>query len=509
MGKALAWSILALSLLPSLDLVSQSSGVPTLGLYHDDAIYFNAARSLASGGGFIIESLPWQPAQTKYPPLYPLYLSLAFHMAPNQPLDVALWLNWLWLPALVIGAYVLLSRCGLPSWVPVAIAATIAVHPAVMLGVSRLMSDLMYAALAVWTLVLASSALAGLAFLARTTGVTLMAALWLDALREKRWRQLASITLLSLVAVIGWSLWCRTHRHPGQTLAELYYSDYMAFQWQVIPLSPMPILRHLAEQLLFTLAASARSLLAVFGDGPFSIPASLIFLAVPIAGLVRLARREAVLRPYFLYAALLLPMLCFWYYRVDERALLSLLPLLLAGLAEGLLFMVVEIRKARSRGGLDRVLATIIGLALCAYPVFAARHLVTTIARDCYESLQVERRYNQPLQVSYAWIRQNIPPSATFLAINDPDFYLHTGHRAMRLPFVEDMYVQHPGLPFEVSPAAIEAMRHHHLDCVFLSVKHFARSKDAALNFAQQKSALRTLYQTQTEAVACLDPAAR
>lgn len=507
MGKVPGWCILALALLPSLHLLWQARDLPTLGLYHDDAIYWNSACTLASGGGYTIASLPWQPAQTKYPPLYPLYLSLAFFIAPAQPLTAALWLNWLWLPAFVSAAYLLLLRAGLPRWAPLTAAVVLACHPASLLAASRLMSDLMYAALALWSLLLASRwpspFLAAFAFLTRTAGLTLLAALSVHSLRLRRWYHATLLAAASLVPLLLWALWCRAHRHSGSSLAELYYSDYLAFQWQVVPPAAEAILRHVAGQLLYTFAAVSRALFATFGDGMASVVASFLFFPIPVAGLTVLARRH-FLRPYLLYALLLLALLCFWYYRVDERALLPLLPLLWAALLEGLTLTASSLTNAWRRAGLDRSLALLIGLALATYPAFALYHAFSTIHRDCYAVLDTERSYNQALAPAYAWVRDHTSPSTTFLTINDPDFFLHTGRRAMRLPFIEDIYIQSPGAPLRLSPTGLAAMRQFRLDCLFLSAKHFARTAHPAVRFSTAGAPLTIRFQSSTETVACL-----
>src|SRR5262245_33938328 len=56
-----------------------------IGFYHDDGIYAVTANSLAAGSGYRIMSLPGEPSQTKYPPLYPLLLSMAWLINPNFP----------------------------------------------------------------------------------------------------------------------------------------------------------------------------------------------------------------------------------------------------------------------------------------------------------------------------------------------------------------------------------------------------------------------------------------
>ena len=59
------------ALAPSAYLAWTLRTMPHLGFYHDDSIYWVSGRSLAMGDGYRIQSLPGEPYQTKYPPLYP------------------------------------------------------------------------------------------------------------------------------------------------------------------------------------------------------------------------------------------------------------------------------------------------------------------------------------------------------------------------------------------------------------------------------------------------------
>ena len=70
---------LTLLLIPSAAFLWRNSDLPQFGDIHDDSLYYVSAKSLA-GGHYRIESLPGEPAQTKYPPLYPLLLSIAWRM---------------------------------------------------------------------------------------------------------------------------------------------------------------------------------------------------------------------------------------------------------------------------------------------------------------------------------------------------------------------------------------------------------------------------------------------
>ena len=81
--------VFALALAPSAYLAWSLRAMPHLGFYHDDSIYWVSAKSLADGNGYRIESLPGQPYQTKYPPLYPALLAGIWKVNPNFPCESA------------------------------------------------------------------------------------------------------------------------------------------------------------------------------------------------------------------------------------------------------------------------------------------------------------------------------------------------------------------------------------------------------------------------------------
>ena len=65
---------------------AQWAAVPyVVGVFHDDGVYALLARSLASGQGFHHSHLPGAPAATHYPPLYPIFLAVAWRLAPVFP----------------------------------------------------------------------------------------------------------------------------------------------------------------------------------------------------------------------------------------------------------------------------------------------------------------------------------------------------------------------------------------------------------------------------------------
>src|SRR4051794_22883366 len=98
----LATALAALILAPSAYIGWSLRDMPQFGRMADDGIYYATAQSLAQGHGYRIASLPGQPYQAKYPPLYPLALSVIWRLNPEFPanLQIAAAFAWLMLPAL-------------------------------------------------------------------------------------------------------------------------------------------------------------------------------------------------------------------------------------------------------------------------------------------------------------------------------------------------------------------------------------------------------------------------
>ena len=86
--------------------------MPHFGILQDDGVYLIDAQALTLGNGYRIMSLPAQPFDTRYPPLYPMYLSLAWRMMPAFPanLSIAIMLSWLSLPVILMLTYLWCKR---------------------------------------------------------------------------------------------------------------------------------------------------------------------------------------------------------------------------------------------------------------------------------------------------------------------------------------------------------------------------------------------------------------
>ena len=62
---------LPLLLIPSAVYLWHFSDIPQFGALHDDGLYYVAAKSLADGGGYRIESLPGEPGANQISAVVP------------------------------------------------------------------------------------------------------------------------------------------------------------------------------------------------------------------------------------------------------------------------------------------------------------------------------------------------------------------------------------------------------------------------------------------------------
>jgi len=87
-GARIAWLATVLVAL-TLGVIAAVAMQPAVsGQFHDDALYLSTAQSLANGQGYRHASLPTNPIQTKYPPLYSAAMAVVWKIAPSFPDNV-------------------------------------------------------------------------------------------------------------------------------------------------------------------------------------------------------------------------------------------------------------------------------------------------------------------------------------------------------------------------------------------------------------------------------------
>jgi hypothetical protein len=297
----------------------------SLGFFGDDATYATTAKALAEGRGYRHLSIPGEPLQTKYPPLYPAALSLVIRSLPDREggQDLLADFRWLLVPTALAGAGALVLSAlywhrilGASGRMTIAVAALAALSPAWLAYMRVAMSELPYALLATAALLcldqrepraegrwstarlMLGAALVGGAMLTRTIGVSLaIAAVATPLLRRRRWDALLIAAVILTCVAPWWSFQSSAAVENGAagrdflTAYELGYSGWL-------PDGPQEALRIVGQNLLRL----------CFSLGYFQLALPVGFVRAAIAeGSVRLVLLHAVC-----YAALLFALWGFW-----------------------------------------------------------------------------------------------------------------------------------------------------------------------------------------------------
>ena len=446
MNRTLVAFFLLMSLAPSAVFLWQNSDLPRFGDLHDDGIYYVSAKSLADGGGYRIESLPGEPSQTKYPPLYPLLLSVAWHLNPQFPhnVPVAAWISWLALPAIMIQLLWLFPRLGIAEWRAWLLMTLVAVNPYMLVFSSTLVSELAYTALMIAAMLLteratraaaiAAGVIAGLAYLTRSAGIVFLVAgpLYLWVRHKRREAILWACAMLPFVA--GWTIWTRLHQLPTNDPALIYYTDYFRYELYSISLRDLPVFfwRNVDGLLL---GLGSLVLPNVVSSFVVKTVAQVIAVAM-IAGVVRMVRRgpdSGMTQLYALLAAGSCAQLLVWHFPPNERFVLPFLPLALAGLLTEMEHLASMLRKGLShRETGQRVVAA--GMLLAVAGVLAgAVTLQIYVGQVLLPEQEVARRTANADRLDvYDWIRTKLPQDALLLSSEDALVFLNTGRHAMR-----------------------------------------------------------------------------
>jgi len=441
-SRSLACILVLLSLTPSAAFLWRHRDLPGFGDLHDDSLYYVSAKSLADGGGYRVESLPGEPSQTKYPPLYPLLLSIAWRIAPEFPhnIPIAAWISWLAFPIIMLQLLWVFPRLGITGWRAWLLLALVALNPYMLVFSSTLVSELAFTALLLAAMLLteretrataiAAGVVAGLAYLTRSAGIVLLLAgplyLWT---RHKR-REAVLWTCAMLPFVLGWTIWSRLHQVSTSDPALIYYTDYFRYELYSISLRDLPVFfwRNVDGLLL---GFGSLVLPNVFPSFFFKTLAQVIAVAM-IAGVVRMVRQgRGVL--YSLVAAGSCAQLLVWHFPPNERFVLPMLPLALAGLLTEIEHLASMLRAGlRHRDTGQRVVAAGMLLAVASILIGAVGLQIYVGQVLLPEQQSAHRISNASRTAAYDWIRAKLPPNALLLSSEDALVFLHTGRHAMR-----------------------------------------------------------------------------
>jgi hypothetical protein len=435
-----------LILAPSAQYAWRNRDMPDFGRLHDDGLLFLSGKSIAAGEGYRIPSLPEDPYQTKYPPLYPLALAAVWKVNPQFPQNLALAgaLSWMLLAICLALAWRTYRSDGFSENRAWLLAAMLGLCPYMILFGTRLFSEILFtcfllatfliARRAGWKMALLAGVVGGLAYLTRTAGVALLLSTpaWYILRRDFRRALIFIGAMLPFVA--AWSLWTRAHMLAPAGADLIYYVDYVRFQFLNVDLKNFAVvLWKNVDQLLYAFGSLA--IPQMISAGPVKILTQVLGIAA-ITGIVRMARRGVAI-DYALFAAVSSAMLMVWHFPPNERFVLPLYPLLASGLVTELEFLWNGLRKGFKHQDSGQrvaayVLASVAGLVITAglaLQLIASLHYFNQFAQDDRAKLAERVR-------AYQWMSAHLPPGAPVLSSNDPLLYAYTGHHGNAMPLM-------------------------------------------------------------------------
>jgi hypothetical protein len=222
---------------------------PSFGLFHDDGVYAVTAKALAEGHRYRIISLPHEIPQTKYPFLFPAALSLVWRLWPDFPgnLTALKTLPLLCAVAWFVLSYQLLLRLGARKTQACCISLLTAASPLIISFSTSLMSETMFAALFMGALLAAraversnsdrmawlAGALAALAYLTRTIGVSVLLAIPLALVFQRRYGAVRRFVAAGAPIACTWLVWVYLHAAPADR-TDAYYSSANYASWNIL-----------------------------------------------------------------------------------------------------------------------------------------------------------------------------------------------------------------------------------------------------------------------------------
>lgn len=457
--------LLSVVLLASLAFYLSALRTDRFGAYHDDGIYVATAKSLADGQGYRIVSLPGDPAETKYPPLYPALLSVVWRVHPAFP-DNLRWMMLLSVAATM--AFLILTRSYLvknsyaTQCQSLIVVAMTALNWRSMILATSVYSEMPFALLAVSTLYFAEKhekarsvwlsgvivgVLAGLAFLTRSSGIALVVSVGAYFVLRGKWKKALLPVAVAAVFIAGWVAWCYANRTSDQGINVAYYTSYVGHLSQVIHdmqvesgSSKATILVSIAVENIvggvlisvpLVSAGLSYASLAFGGHILFGFFSLFVIFFLVAAGFIRTVSTRFRLLHVYIVSCLCLYL--FWLPGVSyDRFLMPLLPFLLMFLTSELGVLASLARKGmlsgQTRGRMSGalislVLIIVVSVTLYGYGsgMYSSMRSLRTSADRAAEDAE-----------AFAWIEKHTDASETLICYRDPKYFLYTGHKAVR-----------------------------------------------------------------------------
>ena len=460
--------ILALILLGAAVLYFSLYNPLRFGFYHDDSIYVTAAKALATGDGYRIISLPYEPAATKYPPFYPFLLSLIWRFNPHFPQNVNAMVVVSAMATLILLTLTwryFVEQGYATNWQALLVVAMVAVNWRIVVYATGTYSEMIFTALSLVGLIAAErletarkslywglslGLILGLAFLTRTTGVTLLMAVAVYFLFRRKIRLALVPIAVASVFVVAWFAWCHANRTMETGVNVAWYTNYFDYAKEVLlelnthnRTTTAVTLLNIAGRNTLTLAVSI-PLVCLGLDYQWVFYLGFVFMFI-VAGFTREVRRRwRLLHVYVIcYLGLHVVWLPFFAY---DRYILPILPFLLLWLIGELAALTALVRKTIASDGhaMPKASAALIGLTvLLVISVTAYSYGSTLYSSLASATFGKEVKPTADDAEAIEWIKANTSPSDVLVCARDPMYYLYTGRKATRsLPVTVGIYWQ-------------------------------------------------------------------
>jgi hypothetical protein len=432
-----------------IPLYAAALPAPAAGIFHDDGIYIVTAKALAEGRGYSLISLPDEIRQTKYPPLFPFLLSLAWIGQPNFPENIPYlrlvpfgcflfwcWFTYCWLrdsigAAIPAASIVLLAASGTWTWflansmlseMPFVCLMSAAVA---WFGVDRSQDSPRIK----WAFGLA--ALVSAAWLTRAPGMILVGAgAWVFLVR-KQFLVLGCFLAGVLAAMLPWHFWVATAAIAPNEFYDYYGIVNYSSQNAIFDYSFADKLKLLGTNIGLALAGLPLS----FGwlDVRLVLLGTLAFLPLFFAGIFSEIRRGFDFKLAILVLSLAAYLTRAW---VPTRFLSTLIPFALYYCYQGMRILLMRRLPPRFAWLPPAVLASV---------VFAVNllHLRAVAAQIDRTGIVWPTAYDgeswSGIQAAAEFVAKSVPPEKIVFSEYDPLIYLLAGHKSIwyfrMLPF--------------------------------------------------------------------------
>jgi len=427
-------------------------------IHNDDSRYAVLATSLATGRGYRLVNLPEAPAETAYPPFYPLFLALIRLLLPHSFAALKTGSVLLTLAVLLLLALELRhARKGL-AWI---VLLLFALHPQVVLFATMALSEPLFLLLILlafrrirlyfagrplqWFPLITASVVIALAYLTRFVGIVLIPTTFLYGCLQRKGRQALVLIAAAVILCLPWTI--RNHGLTGHLFLpeqEEVWASGRVESSQDASLRPDATLTgrfrlfennavtYLTELIPTTVGRvlSSSWLERVAESGRMKGILTLLRLSVPGLILLGITSRWRASRTVDLpeiLSLLYVPGIMLWPYVQQGRFLYPVLPFLL------LYFYV----------GVDAVAAPIVGRLFknrAKAAVAAALAAITLILLIPNLREDIRRawtdpiaRYTPRIAPAGVWLAQHTPANAVVMAEYPSWLYLYSGRRTRPL----------------------------------------------------------------------------